>query len=176
MNPVDVREHAVYLHRDSDASVLYVGCSVALSARTKAHAYSSPWWPDVASIEVESTHTERSDALARERELIRLYEPANNKVDNPGTDWERWRDESWGNPHGTDSHYGSGCRCDECREAHRVAAKARRDVRAADTRSGWLPVPHGTTNAYANYGCRCTACRDANRAARKASLARACPA
>ncbi len=72
----------------------------------------------------------------------------------------------------TESRYRNGCRCVWCRYVHSAAEKARRDVRTAATRSGWLPVPHGTTNAYSNYGCRCTACYAANRAAREALLAR----
>lgn len=75
----------------------------------------------------------------------------------------------FGTPHGTDRKYSSGCRCDKCRAAHNVTAKARRERRQA------VPVPdrvHGTTNGYVNYECRCDLCKDAHRRAKNALSAR----
>lgn len=51
------------------------------------------------------------------------------------------------------------CRCDECRAANAVQAKADRAKRLGN------PIPpmvHGTMNGYGNYNCRCNECRLAN--------------
>jgi len=53
------------------------------------------------------------------------------------------------------------CRCDLCRAANAVKAKADRADRLS------RPVPpqvHGTMNGYGNYNCRCGECRQANSA------------
>lgn len=84
---------------------------------------------------------------------------------------ERWRERrglpsNWKpartDRHGTPSRYSDGCRCDLCRDAHRIKVAARRKVRAVDTRANGLPahVPHGL-NAYTNWGCLCDVCRKA---------------
>lgn len=64
--------------------------------------------------------------------------------------------------HGTTHMYEAGkCRCDECREAKRVAIAKRRASLTPDS------ATHGTTNGYYNYGCRCDRCREAVRIERQ---------
>lgn len=56
--------------------------------------------------------------------------------------------------HGTDNAYGNlGCRCDPCKEAHRVYQLARGSR-----------YPHGTAARYSLGGCRCDACKGARTA------------
>lgn len=50
------------------------------------------------------------------------------------------------------------CRCDECREGHRVRCAEEREERRARGLSMNDPR-HGTHNGYGNWGCRCTRCR-----------------
>lgn len=57
--------------------------------------------------------------------------------------------------HGLASTYRHGCRCDDCREAHRVAHAAQRAALAARPRA---QVPHGTSGGYDNWLCRCEKC------------------
>lgn len=72
--------------------------------------------------------------------------------------------------HGHHRTYGKGCRCDACRNAHRLhfaeqRAKWAQDPAAAD-RAG-----HGKPSTYKNYSCRCEPCtkaHTANLAARRA--------
>lgn len=65
--------------------------------------------------------------------------------------------------HGDYRTYGKGCRCADCREAHRVRCAKQRAARAknpaAADRAG-----HGKASTYKNYKCRCTACSKANTA------------
>ncbi len=57
-----------------------------------------------------------------------------------------------------------GCRCDECRDAHRRRIARRKAERAAQVKESGLPdgVEHGKS-AYTNWGCRCDVCTDANK-------------
>lgn len=73
--------------------------------------------------------------------------------------------------HGKASTYRSGgCRCAECRDAHRLAQASLREKYYAlrtlvDGR--WVapghPYQHGTSYWYRMRGCRCDACRAAER-------------
>ncbi len=59
--------------------------------------------------------------------------------------------------HGTDTGYSwHKCRCDECKEAHRLVAQKRR--RAAGMRAV-VPAQHGTWGMYVNKKCRCAPCK-----------------
>lgn len=65
--------------------------------------------------------------------------------------------------HGHYRTYLKGCRCADCREAHRtknarLRATWAQDPSAAD-RAG-----HGKAATYSNYGCRCSECCEANTA------------
>jgi excinuclease UvrABC nuclease subunit len=70
--------HTVYLHRDSEGAVIYVGVTVNLRERSRSHRYSAPWRGRIASIEVESVQPNRGAALVHEYELIQRYQPACN--------------------------------------------------------------------------------------------------
>lgn len=63
--------------------------------------------------------------------------------------------------HGHANTYKNGCRCDDCRNAHRIYQAAATKRRAADPtladRAG-----HGKAATYTNYACRCGLCRAAN--------------
>jgi len=60
--------------------------------------------------------------------------------------------------HGTAGKYNSGCRCAECKKAHRDKQRADRARRSPDNPQ----CPHGTQGGYINWNCRCEACTKAN--------------
>lgn len=68
--------------------------------------------------------------------------------------------------HGHYITYAKGCRCDACRNAHRIDAAERR-VRWSSNSVGADRAGHGKASTYRNYGCRCTACSAANSRANK---------
>ena len=60
--------------------------------------------------------------------------------------------------------YANGCRCEDCRAAHRAryARDRARRVAATNRNGGVAPLAkHGATT-YTNWGCRCEVCRTAN--------------
>lgn len=61
--------------------------------------------------------------------------------------------------HGTHSTYSRGCRCEGCREAHRIYTAQRRAVALAEG-----TLSHGLRGTY-DAGCRCQKCRDAKHVA-----------
>lgn len=65
--------------------------------------------------------------------------------------------------HGDYRTYIKGCRCQECREAHRVRMIERRAVWANDPTAADR-AGHGKKTTYRNYGCRCEPCTRANTA------------
>lgn len=65
--------------------------------------------------------------------------------------------------HGDHRTYTKGCRCDDCREAHRVHMVARRAAWATDP-SAADRAGHGKKSTYRNYHCRCEPCTTANTA------------
>lgn len=64
--------------------------------------------------------------------------------------------------HGTPSSYSNGCRCVECREAHRIRIAEQRAARTGKAHT------HGSVSAYQNWHCRHPKCRAAQAAYRKA--------
>lgn len=70
----------------------------------------------------------------------------------------------------TYEHY--GCRCLECREAHRARIAKRRAVRIAELAADPTIVEHGKDSTYGNYGCRCDECREAHHIKEQAAYAR----
>lgn len=68
----------LYRHFDSNGCLLYVGISLSTLKRTYEHK-KSPWWLQVASISIER-FSSRKEALAAEREAIRLEKPRHNKA------------------------------------------------------------------------------------------------
>jgi hypothetical protein len=64
--------------------------------------------------------------------------------------------------HGCDGTYSVGCRCDDCKRAHALAAyQARRRRVVTDF------AMHGKASTYKNYMCRCDLCREAVRLERR---------
>lgn len=63
--------------------------------------------------------------------------------------------------HGTISAYtNDACRCNKCREAHRVYqyAALQRRIRRAKRDPHILRGKHGKASTYSNYACRCIRC------------------
>lgn len=65
--------------------------------------------------------------------------------------------------HGTELLYGLGCRCEECTQARKEAARCERAARQAACKLGPDSPHHGTYNGYSHYKCRCDSCREANK-------------
>lgn len=66
--------------------------------------------------------------------------------------------------HGIPSTYNAGCRCQPCRDAHKVRTLNRSQQRRKITEAGQMPatVQHGSS-AYKNWGCRCDICAAAHK-------------
>lgn len=79
----DVYRHTVYLHRDAAGDVLYVGCTIDLTTRTRRHRRGSPWRDEIASVEIVAEDMDRYPALDLERALIERYRPPHNYVGSP---------------------------------------------------------------------------------------------
>jgi hypothetical protein len=60
--------------------------------------------------------------------------------------------------HPSANAYNKGCRCDECRELHKLACRRRFDEMEARGRADPSLIPHGTKSGYSNWGCRCDEC------------------
>lgn len=69
--------HVVYEHLTYDGTVLYVGQTADIRARTRAHRSDSTWFKDVAQV-VEHAVPNREIALLVERILIRSHRPYYN--------------------------------------------------------------------------------------------------
>lgn len=84
-NPV-TRRYAVYIAKDMEGVVLYVGQSMRLGNRLSQHKADKDWWESIAAIEVRHVES-KADANRVERDLIRALHPlhnlAMNKVDSP---------------------------------------------------------------------------------------------
>jgi predicted GIY-YIG superfamily endonuclease len=68
----------LYLHRDADGSVLYVGCTNSPRYRQTDHRRRSDWWGQVAAITVIGPFGDKPSALDGERTLIELVQPPHN--------------------------------------------------------------------------------------------------
>ena len=67
---------SVYVVLDQYSSVLYIGQTLNLAARIKAH-HGKPWWAEVAKIQV--THfLDRGEAMEFERASIERLKPRHN--------------------------------------------------------------------------------------------------
>jgi hypothetical protein len=58
--------------------------------------------------------------------------------------------------------YAEGCRCDECRAAHKRRIKRRVKERADEIRRDPTLAEHGSNSTYGNWGCRCEPCTEAH--------------
>lgn len=72
------RKTSLYRHYDAAGRLLYVGISFSVLTRTAQHAAYSPWWDDVARIDVEG-FPNRSEAEAAEVAAIKDEKPLFNK-------------------------------------------------------------------------------------------------
>lgn len=73
------RRSSVYVARDGDGHVLYVGLTSAGRDRMKSHGAGSGWWGLAETIQLEHFAT-RAEAAQRERELIASLKPRWNKA------------------------------------------------------------------------------------------------
>jgi predicted GIY-YIG superfamily endonuclease len=75
----DPEPTTVYIARDANGVVLYIGITGRNIRRMHAHSKASEWWP--AAVSIELLHQpNREIAEARERQLIRELRPAFNVV------------------------------------------------------------------------------------------------
>lgn len=70
---------ALYRHFAADGSLLYVGISLSPLARLSQHRDSSPWYGEIARVEVE-WHPNREAALAAEKAAIQAEGPRHNVI------------------------------------------------------------------------------------------------
>src|SRR5687767_8892519 len=73
----DQRPQHVYICRNKDGVLLYVGVSLNAMERMAQHSHCSPWFKHVTHIEIER-HPNRRVALDREKQLIQTLFPAYN--------------------------------------------------------------------------------------------------
>ncbi|WP_181307710.1 GIY-YIG nuclease family protein [Nonomuraea fuscirosea] len=69
---------AVYRLFNTDDEMIYVGSTVNLPARLRAHAKQKRWWPEVHRREI-SWHETPEEAQAVESEIIRATRPIHNR-------------------------------------------------------------------------------------------------
>lgn len=89
-----MRGSTVYKHLDAEGVVLYVGCTLNITARTRQHLSTSSWRDGITRIEVDSFFpgidaSARAKAARREWQLISRLRPPHNR---------RWA-------HGPQSHF-----------------------------------------------------------------------
>lgn len=71
--------HFVYRLYNRDRRLLYVGCTYDVRKRLGLHLNRTPWYPEVATHKVEGPFATRTEALAREQEVIRREAPRYNQ-------------------------------------------------------------------------------------------------
>jgi hypothetical protein len=65
--------------------------------------------------------------------------------------------------HGTAKRYEYGCRCKDCRNAHRIKQRRHRLNRVIRGALNPALIPHGSRAGYGGWGCRCDRCKEAER-------------
>jgi energy-coupling factor transporter ATP-binding protein EcfA2 len=75
-----VGQHALYRWFDTDGKLLYVGITNDMARRTTEHQ-DKPWWPEVASSQVE-WFPSRKAVLAAEKAAIEAEHPLHNTIHN----------------------------------------------------------------------------------------------
>lgn len=70
-------ENVLYRMRDQSGALLYVGITLSVEGRLRAHRGDKPWWPDIASIQLEH-FASREDLEAAEIAAIRNEAPMHN--------------------------------------------------------------------------------------------------
>lgn len=72
--------YGVYVLRDSEGVILYIGQTQNLSNRLRSHRNTQPWWRRVRSIEWVACDGQ-NEARVTEKELIAHFHPAGNSAD-----------------------------------------------------------------------------------------------
>lgn len=67
----------LYRHFSGEGDLLYVGISCNALKRLNAHRVASPWFGDIASVQIQKFST-REEALTAEREAISSEKPKHN--------------------------------------------------------------------------------------------------
>jgi predicted DNA-binding transcriptional regulator AlpA len=88
--PVDPCNHpkaseptCLYRHWSADGELLYVGVSLSVLQRAAHHKHCSPWFREIARIDIEWFPT-RGEALRAERSAIWREKPRHNQVHRVG--------------------------------------------------------------------------------------------
>ncbi len=79
MSHIHDRPHTVYLHRDADGTVIYVGLTSNIEQRTRQHRSTSEWRQCIAAVVVDSIHPNFRTGAQRERDLISQHRPTRNR-------------------------------------------------------------------------------------------------
>lgn len=69
--------HYLYRHFDAKGKLLYVGISLSATYRLSQHKQASPWFGEIARVEIEKCET-RAQALEKERVAIVEEKPTHN--------------------------------------------------------------------------------------------------
>jgi hypothetical protein len=73
----------IYLAYDAAGQLLYVGSTIHVGRRLMEHEEGSPWWSQVARIEIEGPFNWRVPAYERETQLIHDRKPLYNQRPGP---------------------------------------------------------------------------------------------
>ena len=68
----------MYRFWGTDGELLYIGISLSTVARMTQHRADKPWWPNIATITIETHECTRYQMLAIERTAIVLEQPKHN--------------------------------------------------------------------------------------------------
>lgn len=71
------KRQTLYRHRNEAGDLLYVGVSSRISRRVKEHSQHSPWWLDIARIDLQH-FPDREAVLEAERNAIKNEKPKYN--------------------------------------------------------------------------------------------------
>lgn len=82
----DALPTAVYVARQADGQVIYIGVTHALKERLAKHRRSSAWWGKASTVTVE-LWPGRIEAMGRERRLIRYFDPLHNNKERILAHW-----------------------------------------------------------------------------------------
>ena len=84
----------LYRHFSQDGTLLYVGVSLSAVARLSQHGEQSPWFEEIARVEVDN-FPDRETALKAERKAIETENPKYNKLFNARRGHLSFVDPAW---------------------------------------------------------------------------------
>jgi excinuclease UvrABC nuclease subunit len=70
----------IYVCRNGDGEVIYVGQSRQWPQRLRCHAVQTVWWHEVATVELLPTSTNKRARLDHESAVIRIHQPRHNTM------------------------------------------------------------------------------------------------